>query len=202
MAGGAAPGPAKVTVDARGTSGGVSFQTSVSTTGGGSWLTVTPTNGSTPADVSVAAVNTSALLPGSYRGTVVFQPAGSGSANVQPATLQVLLVVRAAGSLDDDADDSNDSSLRSVKPNNFGGGPDTGVTGVFLNPALDFVTTVDQPEAVQVMLFAADGHRLEGAKVQLSGLYGNSVAALEDAGRGVYTGFFQASTCHFADYLA
>ena len=196
VAGGAAPGPAKVTVDARGTSGSVSFQTNVSTTGGGAWLTVTPTSGSTPADVSVAAVNTSGLLPGSYRGTVVFQPAGSGSANVQPATLQVLLVVRAAGSSDDEGDDDSDgsSSLRSVKPKNFGGGPDTGVTGVFLNPALDFVTTVDQPEAVQVMLFGTDGRRLEGAKVQLSGLYGNSVMVLEDAGRGLYTGFFQAST--------
>jgi hypothetical protein len=52
---------------------------------------------------------------------------------------------------------------------------------------------VDKPEAVQVMVFAGGGQPLEGAKVQLTGLGGNSLSVLEDAGDGLYTGFFQAA---------
>jgi uncharacterized protein (TIGR03437 family) len=82
--GGGNPPPAQM-VTVSGTSM-VAFTASAS---GGSWLSVSPASGTTPASLSVS-VNPTALSPGSYNGTItVTAPGATGS----PQTVQVTLVV-------------------------------------------------------------------------------------------------------------
>jgi len=61
---------------------------------GGSWLTVTPSSGSTPAMVKVSA-NASGMAAGTYKGTITIT---SGGAANSPQTVPVQLVVTSSGS--------------------------------------------------------------------------------------------------------
>ena len=61
---------------------------------GGSWLTVTPNTGSTPATVKVSA-NASGMAAGTYKGTITIT---SGGAANSPQTVPVQLVVTTSGS--------------------------------------------------------------------------------------------------------
>ncbi len=61
------------------------FTTLASTTGGGTWLQVSPSNGSTPAPVTVTATP-GALGPGSYTGNVLITLGGAQQINV-PVTM-------------------------------------------------------------------------------------------------------------------
>jgi len=65
---------------------GINFTAAASTTSGGSWLTVTPTSGTTPATLTVSA-NPGSLGVGTYNGTIAVT-SSNGSANI-PVTLTV-----------------------------------------------------------------------------------------------------------------
>jgi hypothetical protein len=113
--GGSTPAAQNVAVSSSGTA--LSFTAASSAT----WLTVTPTSGTTPGSLSVG-INTSGLAAGSYSGTVTVTAAGAANS---PQTVHATLAVRnpGSGSLvanprtlsftsggDDSSDDSN--SLR------------------------------------------------------------------------------------------
>ena len=73
----------------------LTFTAGAATTGGGNWLTVTPSSGTTPANLSISA-NGSALAVGTYTGVVtVVMPGVSNS----PLTIQVTLTVAAPQTL-------------------------------------------------------------------------------------------------------
>ncbi len=88
--GGAAPAPASVALTSSG--GAVSFTVSATTTSGGTWLSVTPSGGTTPANLSILA-NGAGLPPGTYDGTITVVSAGATNT---PLNIRVSLVVGAA----------------------------------------------------------------------------------------------------------
>ena len=69
--------------------GAVAFSATASTTTGGNWLSVSPTNGTTPANVTVS-FNPAGLAAGAYQGTVIITVAGATNSPVSlPITLTV-----------------------------------------------------------------------------------------------------------------
>ena len=76
--------PASQTVQVTGSE---SFTAVATTTGGGSWLTVTPASGAGTVTLTVS-VSPSALTPGTYNGTITVTPA-SGTAQTVAVTLTV-----------------------------------------------------------------------------------------------------------------
>ncbi len=87
-----ASNPAAQMVNLTATNGPVSYTAAASTTSGGSWLSVTPTSGSSPQSLSVS-VNPGALAPGNYSGMVTVT---ANSASNSPQTVAVTLNVTAA----------------------------------------------------------------------------------------------------------
>ena len=83
-----AAAPEKVHVSSGDTT--VGFTAAASTSSGGNWLSVTPTTGTTPDDVSVSVL-LSGLAQGTYSGMVTFTPSG---ASVSPKVLPVTLVIK------------------------------------------------------------------------------------------------------------
>ncbi len=81
--GGNNPGPQNIALS----SSGAALNFTVSTNG--SWLSATPANGTTPANVSVS-VNTTGLGIGTYNGSVTITAAGAGNS---PVTVPVTLTV-------------------------------------------------------------------------------------------------------------
>ncbi len=63
------PAPASQTVQLSASGGLAQFVTTASTKDGGTWLTVTPTSGTTPATLTVG-INTTGLTAGNYTGTI------------------------------------------------------------------------------------------------------------------------------------
>lgn len=90
IAGGAAPAAQKVTVtnSAAGATP-IAFSATVATSAGGNWLSVTPTSGTTSADLSVS-VNGAGLQPGDYSGTITIQ---SFNASNSPQVINVALKI-------------------------------------------------------------------------------------------------------------
>ncbi len=87
-AGGANPAAQSVNVTSTGAA--LNFTAaSNSGTAGSNWLSVTPTSGTTPGAISIAA-NASSLSPGVYAGTVVVTSPGAGNS---PAVINVALTV-------------------------------------------------------------------------------------------------------------
>jgi uncharacterized protein (TIGR03437 family) len=84
--------PAAQSVSITGTSG-ISFTTSVTSSGGANWLAATP-SGSVPSSISVSinAAALAGLAAGQYSGTVTVTSSGAGGS---PATIPVTLVVAA-----------------------------------------------------------------------------------------------------------
>jgi uncharacterized protein (TIGR03437 family) len=84
--------PAAQSVSVTGTSG-ISFTTSVTSSGGANWLAATP-SGSVPSSISVSinAAALAGLAAGQYSGTVTVTSSGAGGS---PATIPVTLVVAA-----------------------------------------------------------------------------------------------------------
>ncbi len=80
-------GSQSVSVGSSGTT--LSFTASAGTSSGGSWLSVAPSSGSTPATLTVS-VNSSGLVPGSYTGTVTVNAPNSAN---NPQTVSVTLTV-------------------------------------------------------------------------------------------------------------
>ena len=84
------PAPAAQTVAVAGTPSALAYTVAAAATGGGTWLTATPANGTTNSNVSVS-VNGGSLTPGQYTGTVTITSAGaSGSPLVVPVTVNVV----------------------------------------------------------------------------------------------------------------
>ncbi len=69
----------------------LTFATSVATSSGGGWLSVTPANGTTPTAMNVS-VSSTGLAPGAYDGTVTVTPDG-----VQNVALKVAVTLTVAG---------------------------------------------------------------------------------------------------------
>ncbi len=69
----------------------ISFTDSVATVTGGSWLSASPSAGSTPGSVTVS-VTPGSLTPGTYTGTVTFTPTGAANG---PQMVGVTLVITA-----------------------------------------------------------------------------------------------------------
>jgi len=86
--------PASQNLSVASTTAGVSFTAAASTTTGGSWLMVTPTSATTPANVQVS-VTPSALAVGTYQGTV--QITSSIGTLTVPVTLTVTPANTAGG---------------------------------------------------------------------------------------------------------
>ena len=82
--------PQSQTVVIGSASGTVGFSVTTQTANMGSWLTVSPTNGSAPGNL-VVSVTTTGLAVGTYTGTISITPSG-GSTNT-PQTIPVTLVV-------------------------------------------------------------------------------------------------------------
>ena len=84
---GATPAPQNLSVSA--TSGALGFYPTVQTSDGGSWLTVTPTYGTTPTTATVS-VDPTGLTAGSYLGLIAFNVAdGSTPAYFATVFLQI-----------------------------------------------------------------------------------------------------------------
>lgn len=81
--------------------GGVSGFTAAAS--GGSWFSVSPTSGSTPASLSVS-VNPTGLNPGTYNGSVTITAPGAGNS---PQTVAVSLTVTSAPTLSISANSLN-----------------------------------------------------------------------------------------------
>jgi uncharacterized protein (TIGR03437 family) len=89
--GGAAPASRSINVTSIGAA--LSFTALASTTSGGSWLSVSPGSGTTPATLTISATAAS-LTSGTYQGAVTLTPGGSGAS---PLQIPVTLTVTAAG---------------------------------------------------------------------------------------------------------
>lgn len=85
-----ASNPTAQTVQVSATGGAAPFTTQATTASGGSWLSVSPTSGNTPATLTVTA-NPSNLTAGTYSGTITVSSPNS----VSPTTISVSLVVAA-----------------------------------------------------------------------------------------------------------
>jgi hypothetical protein len=74
-------------------SGAVPFTASASTSGGGNWLSVSPTSSTTPASLTVSVnTTTPAVPPGAYNGSITITPAAGN-----PISIPVSLVVSGSG---------------------------------------------------------------------------------------------------------
>jgi uncharacterized protein (TIGR03437 family) len=94
VAGGPAP-PAQ-TLPIGSTPVGLNFTVTTSTTPpGGTWLSVTPTSGTTPLNLAVS-VNAGSLTPGTYSGTVTITSTGAAGS---PISVPVVFTVSAPGSI-------------------------------------------------------------------------------------------------------
>jgi uncharacterized protein (TIGR03437 family) len=86
--GGTTPAPGVVQVS--GSASGLSFSASVSTTSGGTWLSINNTSGTTPASLSVTVSPTNLAAGNTYQGTILVQgTGGAGGANTINVTLTV-----------------------------------------------------------------------------------------------------------------
>ncbi len=86
---GAGSPPAQMLNITNAASGRANWTYLFATPGGGNWLSLSPSSGTTPTTVTVT-VNTSGFLSASYRGTIVLAPtAGLGDAKLVPVTLTV-----------------------------------------------------------------------------------------------------------------
>jgi uncharacterized protein (TIGR03437 family) len=91
--GGAVPGWQGVSVGSSGTA--LTFSTSATTASGGNWLSVTPTSGTTPANLSIS-VNRSGLATGVYSGNVTISATGASNS---PQSISVTLTVTSAATI-------------------------------------------------------------------------------------------------------
>ena len=89
--GGAVPTAQTVALTSSGAT--ISYTAAVTTTSGSNWLSVTPTAGATPANLSVS-VAVAGLAGGTYQGTITLTPGGSGNS---PLAYSVTLTVTGAG---------------------------------------------------------------------------------------------------------
>jgi uncharacterized protein (TIGR03437 family) len=76
------PAPQAQTVQVTASGPGVTFTTATTVSGGGNWLTVTPTSGTAPAALTITA-NPAGLTAGDYTGTIAINSPNSAT---QPAT--------------------------------------------------------------------------------------------------------------------
>jgi uncharacterized protein (TIGR03437 family) len=81
--------PAAQSVFIGSTSGALNYSATVTTTGGGQWLAVSPASGQTPRSLSIS-VNPESLAPGTYSGSVNVSAAGAANS---PITIPVSLTV-------------------------------------------------------------------------------------------------------------
>jgi uncharacterized protein (TIGR03437 family) len=97
---GTTPATQTVSIGASGTTGAtLPFSVTASTVSGGSWLTVTPTSGTAPGQITIGVNSIAAgLSPGSYSGSVVIYGANAANPN-GTLTIPVTLTVTAAPAL-------------------------------------------------------------------------------------------------------
>ncbi len=179
-AGGSNPQAKKLKLEAEGAAS-IAWTASVSVTSpsGGNWLSITPTSGTAPGEVSVSA-NIAGLAAGTYAGSVVFTPAASSGA--PPVTVRVTLVVSPAA--EPTAFQPSDGRTREAVS-----GP---LVAIVTEPANGFLSQVDLPLNVSVTVLDSTGAPVEGATVLLLSSRNEPVLALADLGGGEYSGVFRA----------
>jgi uncharacterized protein (TIGR03437 family) len=81
--------PANQTINITSSSTPISFSANATVTGGSNWLTITPSTGTTPQTLTLAA-NPQGLAPGEYTGTVTIASPGAGNAPISfPVQLNI-----------------------------------------------------------------------------------------------------------------
>ncbi len=83
--------PVTQSIAVNSTGGAVAFATSVSTASGGNWLSVTPQQASSPANLGIS-VDPSGLAQGTYMGTIRIQPSDT---TINPISITITLTVSA-----------------------------------------------------------------------------------------------------------
>ncbi len=171
----------------------LAWTAAVSTVSGGNWLSVSPTSGTTTrsaeSQVNVS-VNIAGLAAGAYVGNVTFTPAAASGA--RPVTVEVRLVITApAGS-----GSTTPAITGSHAERNAPGGGQAVAAGplvaLFTEPAHGFITQVDMPLNVSVLVLDSAGAPVEGATVAVRSSGPEPEMALTDLGDGEYTGVFRA----------
>jgi uncharacterized protein (TIGR03437 family) len=104
VAGGAAPASQPLTIS--GNPNAINFSVSAAADAGGTWLSVTPTTGTTPATVQIAA-SAGNLPVGTYNGKITITAATPPGATGSPLTVPVTLKVVAAQTLTVSPDNVN-----------------------------------------------------------------------------------------------
>jgi uncharacterized protein (TIGR03437 family) len=115
---------------------GSGFTASVATNAGGSWLSVTPSTGVTPATITVM-VNTTGLGPAGYNGTITIAPLNSGATG--SVTVSVGLAIAAPGFIPAGVVDAADFST------NLAAGAIASVFGVNLSSGTASATSLPLP---------------------------------------------------------
>ena len=170
-AGGANPAVASVQLQVEGAAS-AAYASTIQYVNGSSWLLVAPATDTAPKTLTVTP-NITGLAVGVYRASVVFQATGSPGA--LPATLSVVLAVTATGS-----PLSEDGAALSATP-----------LGFFVEPAPDFLATLNTPLPVQVALFYPDGRAAEGVQLQIVSSGAEPALWLDEIGGGLYNGVFR-----------
>ena len=159
----------------------------VATPTGGTWLSVTPTSGTTTAAAN-STVNVSAkiagLAVGTYHGTVVFTPDPASGAPA--AHLNVVLVIAPTGTARPTSLFVSDAELggAAIAPGEL--------TAFFSGPNDGFVSDLASPPGLAVTVLDSTGAPVEGATVTISSSNGEPDLILADVGGGAYEGVFRA----------
>ncbi len=170
-AGGSNPAAAMVQLQVEGAAS-AAYQSTIQYVNGSGWLAATPAADTAPKTLTVTP-NITGLAAGVYRASVIFQATGSPGA--LPATLNVVLAVTAAGSpLSEDSAEAT-----------------SGLLGFFVEPAPDFLATLNLPLPVQVALFYPDGRAAEGVELQIVSSGSEPALWLDEIGGGLYNGVFR-----------
>ncbi|MBI2816032.1 MAG: hypothetical protein HYX72_03745 [Acidobacteria bacterium] len=159
--------------------------TTVASPAGGTWLSVSPTSGTTTtastSKVNVS-VNIAGLVAGTYSGTVVFTPDPASGA---PAVhLNVVFVMSAVTVTATRTALVSDDGGAAVAPGNL--------VALFTSPSDGFIADFAAPPLVSVIVLDSQGAPVEGATVRITSSNSEPDMTLEDIGGGEYQSVFRA----------
>jgi uncharacterized protein (TIGR03437 family) len=152
------------------------WSTNVTTSSGGSWLSISPASGAGAATIEVS-VNTSKLTAGNYSGSVTFNAANAASSSAtKPVTLRVELLI-GGGRL------PPSPAVKAIVV--------AGPQALFTLPAVGFARTEGLPINLNVTMVDGTGAAIDNAVVTVTSSNGEQALTLSSVGGGVYTALFQ-----------
>ncbi len=181
--GGSNPATKTLTLEPEGLAS-IAWTAAASTISGGSWLTISPSSGtstSTANSTITVTATLGALGTGTYSGAITITPAGSTGA--PPVTVNVMLIVTATSVGAQSVASADDG------PNALSAGP---LTAIFTQPGDHFISGSDVPLTVAVTVVDSAGSAVEGATVTVSSSNAEPDLVLTDIGGGQYSGVFRA----------